>query len=69
MNKEGNCPLTIRINRNYSREAVVTLYGGDRLGLLSQIPSEEARLIVTSRPYGTGKGYERRPAFELHLEA
>lgn len=45
----------------YSKEAKVTLFNGDRLELLSQIEQsgDKAELIVTSPPYNIGKEYER----------
>jgi adenine-specific DNA-methyltransferase len=67
MNENGNSPLPIGIHQNYSPDAAVTLYEGDRLGLLSQIPAEAVRLIVTSPPYNIGKEYEKRLAFEHYL--
>jgi adenine-specific DNA-methyltransferase len=68
MNKDGSRLLTPRVSKNYSVNAAVTLYEGDRLGLLSQIPAGEARLVVTSPPYNIGKKYERRLGFEHYLE-
>ncbi len=53
----------------YDRTASVTLHGGDRLELLAQIPSVEARLIVTSPPYNIGKKYEKRLVFAHYLES
>lgn len=37
-----------------------TLFLGDRLDFLKTLPSESARLVVTSPPYNLGKEYERR---------
>jgi adenine-specific DNA-methyltransferase len=51
----------------YKKSATVTLFHGDRLDLLKQIPEEEARLIVTSPPYNIGKKYEKRIEFEKYL--
>ena len=56
------------INEHYSPSSNVTLYAGDRLALLGQIPSGEARLVVTSPPYNIGKKYEKRLVFERYLE-
>ncbi|HEX5483550.1 MAG TPA: site-specific DNA-methyltransferase [Terriglobia bacterium] len=56
------------ISENYSSSALATLYAGDRLGLLEQIPSGDARLIITSPPYNLGKKYEKRLAFKQYLE-
>ena len=50
----------MRISETYRRASRVTLFNGDCLDLLSQIPSEAAQLVVTSPPYNIGKGYERK---------
>ncbi len=55
------------VNR-YSKSALVTLYLGDRIDLLRQIPSGEARLVVTSPPYNIGKRYEKKSRLEDYLE-
>ncbi len=52
----------------YDPCARVTLFHGDRLELLRQIPDGAARLIVTSPPYNIGKKYEKRLVFEHYLE-
>lgn len=52
----------------YSRGALVTVYHGDRLELLSQIPANEARLVVTSPPYNIGKKYEKKTSLDDYLE-
>lgn len=52
----------------YSRSAVVTLFHGDRLDLLKQIPSGEARLVVTSPPYNIGKKYEKKTKIDEYLQ-
>lgn len=48
------------IGSEYSRKNAATLYKGDCLGLLSQIPAGEIQLVVTSPPYNIGKKYEKR---------
>jgi adenine-specific DNA-methyltransferase len=68
MNKNSTRPLAVRIDAYYSSDSAVTLYEGDRLEFLSQIPSGEARLVVTSPPYNIGKKYEKRLRFEHYLE-
>jgi adenine-specific DNA-methyltransferase len=52
----------------YDSRVQVTLFHGDRLALLRQIPDGDARLIVTSPPYNIGKKYEKRMQFEHYLE-
>jgi len=53
---------------HYGLQAFATLYAGDRLAMLSQIPSGSARLIVTSPPYNIGKRYEKRIVFKDYLQ-
>ncbi|MGH9405241.1 MAG: DNA-methyltransferase [Terriglobia bacterium] len=57
----------IQISSEYDENAPVTLFNGDRLHLLRQIPSGSCRLIVTSPPYNIGKKYERRIGFSDYL--
>ena len=51
----------------YRSRAAATLYTGDRLELLRQIPAEAARLVITSPPYNLGKKYEKRRLFDEYL--
>jgi adenine-specific DNA-methyltransferase len=51
----------------YSSSALVTVYHGDRLELLRQIPPNEARLVVTSPPYNIGKKYEKKTSLGDYL--
>lgn len=51
----------------YSRDAMATLYPGDCLELLAQLPDGEASLVVTSPPYNIGKQYEQKRALETYL--
>ncbi len=62
--KVGEQPL---ITDGYRQDASVTLYSGDCKGLLAQIPTGSAQLIVTSPPYNLGKKYERRRALTEYL--
>ena len=55
------------IATEYLRSASATVYFGDRLDLLRQIPDGEARLVVTSPPYNIGKEYERRTGLDTYL--
>ena len=59
-----NRPL---LNTHYQPKAPVTLFAGDRLELLQEIPDKSARLIVTSPPYNIGKKYEKRVGFDKYL--
>jgi adenine-specific DNA-methyltransferase len=58
----------VEISRCYSERADATLFHGDRLALLRQIPDRQARLIVTSPPYNIGKRYEKRIEFAEYLK-
>jgi adenine-specific DNA-methyltransferase len=55
------------IEDQYSRDNDVTLYPGDVLELLPQIPDNEAQLIVTSPPYNVGKEYEKKIDLKEYL--
>lgn len=52
----------------FELENQATLYVGDCLELLSQIPSGAVQLVMTSPPYNIGKTYERRTGLEIYLE-
>ncbi len=58
----------LEISPRYSESAAVTLFLGDRLDLLRQVPTERARLVVTSPPYNIGKKYEKRVRFDDYLK-
>ncbi len=47
----------------YNKKAKATIFHGDRLKLLSQIPKESVRLIITSPLYNIGKAYEKKQPF------
>lgn len=58
----------MKITSNYDKNSDATLFNGDTLKLLSQIPDQEAMLIVTSPPYNIGKEYERVKSIENYLK-
>jgi adenine-specific DNA-methyltransferase len=58
----------LKITSKYSRNANVTLFHGDCLDFLQEIPDNEAMLIITSPPYNLGKPYERRLNINRYLE-
>jgi len=58
----------LRIRRHYSSDADLTLYHGDCLELLAEIPSGSADLVVTSPPYNIGKEYEKRLDIEVYAK-
>jgi len=57
----------MQISTKYSSLSKVTLYPGDCLDLLSTMPDEEAKLIVTSPPYNIGKKYEKKKMLSVYL--
>ncbi len=57
----------MNIVSNYDENADVTLFYGDTLELLKQIPDNSARLVVTSPPYNIGKEYEKRTQINEYL--
>jgi adenine-specific DNA-methyltransferase len=59
--------MTSPIHSRYSADAYVTMFQGDRLRLLEQIPSGSAKLVVTSPPYNIGKRYESRLGLDVYL--
>src|SRR3989344_4299278 len=58
----------MKITNNYSKDSDVTLYHGDTIELLKNIPDKEAMLIVTSPPYNIGKEYEKISSLENYLK-
>lgn len=48
------------IGNAYNAKNAATLYKGDCLEMLSQIPEGDIQLVVTSPPYNIGKKYEKR---------
>jgi adenine-specific DNA-methyltransferase len=56
------------ISPEFDRSAAASLFHGDRLRLLGQLPSGAARLVVTSPPYNIGKRYEKRSTLNEYLE-
>jgi adenine-specific DNA-methyltransferase len=55
------------MRRYYSVDNDITLYRGDCLSLLKQIPDGTAQLVITSPPYNIGKAYEKRQTLERYL--
>jgi adenine-specific DNA-methyltransferase len=69
---EGEQELTKRtdshIGSHYRPDSAATLFHGDRLHLLEEIPDSTTHLIVTSPPYNIGKKYEKRLGFGEYLK-
>ncbi len=61
--------LQPHISMRYDPSARVTLFHGDCLELLKDLPSGTVQLVVTSPPYNLGKPYERkRLSLEEYVE-
>ena len=58
----------INIGPTYSKENDLTLFLGDCLDLLKQIPDNSIQLVVTSPPYNIGKEYEKRQKLQNYLD-
>ncbi len=56
------------ITSHYTPDSAATVFHGDRLKLLSQIPDGAARLCVTSPPYNIGKDYEKKISLDSYLD-
>jgi len=50
----------LEIKTSFSTENTATLYLGDCLDFLNQIPDKSIQLIITSPPYNLGKEYEKK---------
>ncbi len=60
--------LSVQIGGQYEAHNDVTLYKGDCLKLLGQIPTNAVDLVVTSPPYNLGKEYEKKLDLQTYLE-
>jgi adenine-specific DNA-methyltransferase len=59
----------MHINSHFDRNNIATMYLGDRLELLKQIPNNSANLIITSPPYNIGKSYESIVTIDDYLQS
>lgn len=59
--------MNYSIRAAYSNDISATIFRGDRLELLRQIPAASAKLVVTSPPYNIGKKYETRLQFDEYI--
>ena len=59
----------ICIHKHYAPESDATVFEGDRLELLREIPDGAAQLVVTSPPYNIGKSYEKLITLDDYLAA
>lgn len=56
------------IKNHFSPENEVTLFHGDCLQFIKEIPDKSIQLIVTSPPYNIGKPYEKRLMLEEYVK-
>lgn len=57
----------IKIGGKYKKENDATLFVGDCMDLLEQMPDNSVQLVVTSPPYNIGKEYEKRQKLQNYL--
>jgi adenine-specific DNA-methyltransferase len=57
----------LKIRDKYSNDNDFTLFHGDCLKLLKQIPSNSVQLVITSPPYNVGKSYEKKKSIDKYL--
>jgi adenine-specific DNA-methyltransferase len=55
------------IGNRYSAHHQATLFHGDALSLLEEIPVDSVQLFVTSPPYNIGKRYESRSSLDDYI--
>lgn len=60
--------IKMNINGKYHHNSKIILHSGDTMRLLSQMPSNSIKLIITSPPYNIGKEYEKKVAIEKYLQ-
>ena len=58
----------IKIDYIYNQKNDITLFHGDCLVLLKQIPDNSIQLVVTSPPYNIGKEYEKKQKLSQYIE-
>lgn len=57
----------IKIGKKYKKDNDATLFTGNCMDLLKQIPNESVQLVITSPPYNIGKEYEKRQKLQSYL--
>jgi len=57
----------LNIQSEFTKDADCVLFLGDCLDILSVMPNNFAKLIVTSPPYNIGKRYEKQTTLESYL--
>jgi len=59
---------TPEINSSFVSDAEIVIANGDCVKILSEVPNETVKLIITSPPYNIGKEYEKSISLEDYLE-
>lgn len=59
---------TPKIEDSFNLDAEIVIANGDCVEILSEIPDESVKLIITSPPYNLGKEYEKNVSLEDYLE-
>lgn len=57
-----------KFSGTFNKDADCVLYEGDCLDLLSELPKEQIKLVVTSPPYNIGKPYEKSLEMDDYVE-
>lgn len=58
----------VNINKKFNLQNQVTLFEGNCIDLIKQIPDNSVQLVVTSPPYNIGKEYEKKRKLDQYLE-
>ena len=66
-NKKTISDKKLKIKKTFSKDNLATLYLGNCLDFLKQIPDSSIQLIITSPPYNIGKEYERKTDIKKYV--
>lgn len=57
------------IESEYNFDSEIVISNGDCVEILSKIPAETIKLVITSPPYNIGKSYEKSTSLEKYLDS
>lgn len=60
--------FNLDLSNEFSLSNKITLYYGDCLDVLRQMPDASVQLVITSPPYNIGKEYEKKENLDKYLE-
>lgn len=63
----AHAPVNV-VHSSFAADHHATLFVGDCLDLMQEMPEESVQLVMTSPPYNIGKPYEQRTGLEIYLE-